>query len=174
MLGAGVGANLERVGGGAPDGAGGPPGAISLGQHGAAATGVGGLPVGADLERDPDKGSWAQPLLAQGMLPAPRPEDDKGTGEGTPLKLATHAAEPWTYRMLDHLAPSKVIKDWMNAGSSPDSNVARMPEAFQGMMGSPPGIMMSVPPGQPRDGGNILPPSFLAPTLNLLEPPQKP
>ena len=116
--------------------------------------------------------SWAQPLLSQGMLPAPGPDGAPGTG-GTPLKLSTKETQPWTYGLLSHLEPSNVIKDWMTAGAAPGSS-ARMPEAFQGMMGSPPGIMMSVPPGLPRDGGEMLPPGILSPTLNVLEPPPKP
>lgn len=115
-------------------------------QVGAANTTVAGAlgALGGLLERQ--RGSWLEPFLGFGRL-----FDENG------LTNTEQTTDPKLYGLDQSLAPSEAIKGWLGAGSP----AVKMPEAFQAMMGGPPGIMMGVPPSDARDGGTPLSPEVL-------------
>ena len=100
--------------------------------------------LGGLLERH--RGSWLEPFLGFGRL-----------FDGNGLANTEQTTDPKQYGLDQSLAPSDAIKGWLGEGAA----AVRMPEAFQAMMGGPPGIMMGVPPSDPRDGGMPLSPEVL-------------
>ena len=88
--------------------------------------------------------SWLQPFL-----PAPYFMDKQDSHGAKPVQMrnTVHAE---AYGLSPDLNPSEPILDWLGAHRGGVS--ALIPDAFLGMMGAPLGVMMSVPPGEPRDG----------------------
>ena len=94
----------------------------------------------------------------------------QASGDGTPIRPQP-TTDPAQYGLDPSLAPSESIQRWLRGGGE---GAARMPDAFQAMMGGPPGIMMGVAPGEPRDGSLPLSPTVLAEMARSLRPPVDP
>ena len=114
--------------------------------------------------------SWLQPFLST-VFPGNDDPGPPGTPGNGPTGVRTQRTiDPSLYGLPPDLAPSLAISNWLGADANSES--ASIPEAFQQMMGGPPGIMMSVPPGEPRDGSANMPSQLIAKLAHPLQPPR--
>lgn len=110
--------------------------------------------------------SWLEPFLST-VLPG---NAEPRSGHPTGARMA-RTTDPLQYGLSPLLAPSRAITEWLGTDASGDAT-ASIPEPFQAMMGGPPGIMMGVPPGEPRDGSQTMPASLIAQMAEPLLPPR--
>lgn len=104
--------------------------------------------------------SWLQPFLAPGYL---------GGSDGAQPVLTRNTVHPESYGLSPAMRPTPSIMKWI--GADREGAPVKMPEVFQGMMGAPLGVMMGVPPGEPRDGSLSLTPQEMSAMARQLAPP---